>query len=187
METLGCQTIWVFKMWQKVVTKGQCKDSCEAVQAECCRNFNLSCSHNIQIISRDRIKWKWHFSENWNICHCSHECHEGIHTKGRKKGKFACKICDKTFRKSANLTLHKKKDHPEQREAKPVSHQIDANEDCDIKMISVKRSKQGESKSQDPKPEVSFVCKTYGDHFNYPSELQSHQLKHFMEQPFGCR
>ena len=60
-----------------------------------------STKHSCQICNRE-------FST-----HLALKSHERIHTKGQRKGKFACKICDKTFRKSANLTLHKKKDHPE--------------------------------------------------------------------------
>ena len=76
-----------------------------------------STKHSCQICNRE-------FST-----HLALKSHERIHMKGQRKGKFACKICDKTFRKSANLTLHKKKDHPELKsKIKPVSHQIDVKQ-----------------------------------------------------------
>ena len=119
--------------------------------------------------------------------------HERTH-KGDKP--FGCSKCDKTFSQKGNVKTHEKqckqsvadtsssavamisKSSPETK-----SNESDISQKIETSVTAVMsgdKVSKGESKSQDPKPEVSFVCKTCGDHFNNTSELQSHQLKHFL-------
>ena len=114
---------------------------------------------------------------------CS-KCNKGFSKNRRKKThEKQCKQSVADTSSSAVATISKSSPETESNES-DNSQKIESSV---TEVMSGDKVLKGGSKSQDPKPEVSFVCKTCGDHFNDPSELQSHQLKHFMERPFGCR
>jgi KRAB domain-containing zinc finger protein len=134
------------------------------------------------------------FKSYWSLLQ-----HERTHN-GKKP--FACSKCDKTFSQKGNAKTHEKQckqgvadtsSSAVTTKSKLIQETYSNDRDITQKIETSITEKsedtfsKGENKSQDSKPEVSFVCKTCGDHFNDPSELQSHQLKHFMERPFGCR